>query len=59
MINSGNVLKSKRLSCLAHGLHNLIVVDTIPNCVEIKTVLNKCKSIFNRIKHNKQLLRDQ
>ena len=52
-------LNARRLGCIAHGLHNLVVVDCIEKLPEVRDLIGKCKKTFNKFKYHKALLKDE
>ena len=59
MMSACTEMECKRLACIAHGLHNLLVADAIGNIDEIRGLVKKCKSIFDKLKWHKNLLKDK
>jgi len=48
-----------RFGCVAHGLHNLIVVDGISKCAELKELIVKVKDTVKTFTYKTSLCEDE
>lgn len=39
-------MKVDRIPCVAHGLHNLVMVDTLPKLQEVNNIIAKARTII-------------
>ncbi|EFN86079.1 Transposable element Hobo transposase, partial [Harpegnathos saltator] len=45
MIKAATYMKVERISCIAHGLHNLVMVDTLSKLLEVNKIIVKARTI--------------
>jgi len=57
MIKLSELLGHDRVTCVAHCLHNLLIVDTINKVDDIQAVLGKCKEAIKTL-HFKSFMLD-
>lgn len=56
MVKAANDMKLNRIPCVAHGLHNLIMTDTLSNLPEVTNIIVKARAIIKMLAFKTQEL---
>jgi len=59
MIKAARDMKIDRVPCVAHGLHNLVMVDTISKLPEINSFIAKARIIIKILAFKLKILKKQ